>query len=85
MLALKLQREVERRLAAEFDTTGARVESAFDKDRYAVTVPDAMASLSRLTLLNYEVSDKVTVTKLPTPDAQQERILKALKVSLPSK
>ena len=77
MLALKLQREVERRLAAVFGTT--------DKDRYAVTVSDALASLSRLTLLNYEVSDKVTVTKLPKPDAQQERILTALKVSLPSR
>ena len=77
MLALKLQREVERRLAAEFGTT--------DKNRYAVTVPDALASLSRLTLLNYVVSDKVTVTKLPKPDAQQERILTALKVSLPSR
>ena len=77
MLALKLQREVERRLTAVFGTT--------DKDRYAVTVPDALASLSRLTLLNYVVSDKVTVTKLPQPDAQQERILTALKVSLRSR
>ena len=76
MLALKLQREVERRLAAEFGTT--------DKNRYAITVPDALASLSRLTLLNYEENGKVTVTKLPQPDARQERILKALKVSLPS-
>ena len=42
MLALKLQREVERRLAAVFGTT--------DADRFAVTVTDAMASLSRLTL-----------------------------------
>ena len=77
MLALKLQREVERRLAAVFGTTV--------KDRHAVTVSDAMASLSRLTLLNYEVSEKVTVTKLPKPDAQQERILLALQVSLPSR
>ena len=76
MLALKLQREVERRLTAEFGTT--------DKNRYAVTVPDALAALSRLTLLNYEENGKVTVTKLPQPDARQERILKALKVSLPS-
>jgi hypothetical protein len=77
MLALKLQREVERRLAAVFGTT--------DDDRYAVTVRDAMASLGRLTLLNYTIDGKIVVTKLPTPDAQQERILDALKVSLPSK
>jgi transposase len=77
MLALKLQREVERRLAAVFGTT--------DADRYAVTVRDAMASLGRLTLLNYKVDGEIVVTKLPKPDAQQERILDALKVSLPSK
>jgi hypothetical protein len=46
MLALKLQREVERRLTAVFGTT--------DADRYAVTVPDALAALSRLTLLHYK-------------------------------
>src|SRR5450759_1275503 len=77
MLALKLQREVERRLAAVFGTT--------DADRYAVTVPDALAALSRLTLLHYKVDDKIAVTKLPMPDQQQQRILDALKVSLPSK
>jgi transposase len=75
MLALKLQREVERRLAAVFGTT--------DADHYAVTVPDALASLSRLTLLHYKMNDEIVVTKLPKPDAQQERILDALKVSLP--
>ena len=84
MLALKLQREVERRLAAVFGTTGARVESTFDADHYAVTVPDALASLSRLTLLHYKMNEEIVVTKLPKPDAQQERILDALKVSLPS-
>jgi transposase len=77
MLALKLQREVERRLAAVFGTT--------DADCYAVTVPDALASLSRLTLLHYKVDDKIAVTKLPMPDQQQKRILDALKVSLPCK
>jgi hypothetical protein len=77
MLALKLQREVERRLAAAFGTT--------DTDRYAVTVPDALAALSRLTLLEYQVNDDLVVTKLPMPDPQQKRILDALKVSLPAK
>jgi hypothetical protein len=31
------------------------------------------------------VDDKIAVTKLPVPDQQQQRILDALKVSLPSK
>ena len=76
MLALKLQREVERRLAAVFGAT--------DNDRNAVTVPDALDALSRLTLLHYEFKGKIEVTKLPKPDAMQERILDALKVTLPS-
>ena len=63
--------------AAVFGTT--------DADRYAVPVPDALAALSRLTLLHYKVDDKIVVTKLPMPDQQQQRILDALKVSLPSK
>ena len=63
--------------AAVFGTT--------DVDRYAVTVPDALAALGRLTLLQYKVDDKIAVTKLPMPDEQQKRILDALKVSLPSK
>ena len=41
MLVLKLQREVERRLVAVFGTT--------DSYPRAVTVPDALASLCRLT------------------------------------
>lgn len=77
MLALKLTRDLESRLAAAFGTT--------DADRYAVTVPDALASLSRLTLLHYQLDEKATVTKLPKPDQQQRRIRDALKVSLPSK
>jgi hypothetical protein len=59
MLALKLQREVERRLATVFGTT--------DADRYAVTVPDALAALSRLTLLHYKVYDKIAVQSCPCP------------------
>ncbi len=63
----------------------AVVFGATDADRYAVTVPDALAALSRLTLLHYKVDDKIAVTKLPMPDEQRKRILDALKVSLPSK
>jgi len=77
MLALKLQREMERGLAAVFGAT--------DAGRYAVTVPDALASLRRLTLLHYKVDDKIAVTRLPMPGRQQRRILDALKVPIPSK
>ena len=42
------------------------------------------ASLSRLTPLDYVVDGKVAVTKPLKPDGKQERILLALKVSLPS-
>ncbi len=77
MLALKLQRELEHRLANAFGTT--------DKDPHAVTVPDALAALSRLSLLIYDVDDKTTVTRLPKPDEHQRCILDALKVPLPVK
>ena len=77
LLALKLQRELERRLAAAFGTT--------EQDPQAVTVPDALAALGRLPLLSYEIDAKTTLTRLPKPDQHQRRILDALKVSLPAK
>ncbi|MCX6930353.1 MAG: transposase [Verrucomicrobia bacterium] len=77
LLALKLQREVERRLAGAFGTT--------EQDPQAVTVPDALAALGRLLLLSYEIDAKTTLTRLPKPDQHQRRILDALKVSLPAK
>jgi hypothetical protein len=77
MLALKLSREIERRLQAAFGTT--------DADPHALTVSDALAALSRLCLLEYQIDDKTTVTRLPRPDARQEEILVALGVSLPKK
>ena len=77
MLALKLQREMERRLTAVFGTT--------DTDPMAVTVSDALAALGRLPLLIFDVDEKTTVTRLPKPDQHQRKILDALKVSLPSK
>ena len=76
-LALKLQRELERRLAAAFGTT--------DKDRKAVTVSDALAALGRLSLLTFSIDEKTAVTRLPKPDQHQRSILDALKVSLPAK
>ena len=77
LLALKLQRELERRLAAVFGTTA--------QDPQAVTVSDALAALGRLCLLIFNVDQKTTVTRLPKPDQHQSKILDALKVSLPSK
>ncbi len=93
MLALKLQRELERRLAAAFGTT--------DEDPHGITVSDALAALNRLCLLVYDIplKDKsgkrgekpqkeqkhnTTVTRLPKPDQHQRRILDALRVSLPA-
>ena len=76
MLALKLAREMEQRLRAAFGTTG--------NNPYAVTLPDALAALSRLCLLNYPASKSgEVVTKLPHPNDAQRKILQALNVSLP--
>jgi transposase len=77
MLALKLSRETERRLRATFGTT--------DSDPHAITLPDALASLSNLCLLHYPIDEKTTVTKLPQPSANQKQILTALGVTLPAK
>ena len=77
MLALKLSRELERRLQAQFGTT--------DADAHAITLPDALAALSRLCLLHYPVDEQTTLTRLPRPDARQRQILAALDVHLPDK
>jgi transposase len=93
MLALKLYRELERRLAAAFGTT--------DENPYAVTVADALGALNRLCLLVYEVTethkggtdkdaqpekeDKTTVMRLPKPNEHQRHILDALRVPFPAK
>jgi hypothetical protein len=77
MLALKLSRELERRLHAAFGTT--------DADPHAVTPFDAMAALSRLCLLEYRLDAETTVTRLPKPDPRQQAILAALHVHLPEK
>lgn len=77
MLALKLSRELERRLQARFGTTAS--------DPYAPTLADALAALSRLCLLEYPIDEKTTVTRLPKPDARQREILAALEVQLPTR
>jgi transposase len=77
LLALKLSRELERRLHAAFGTTDANPQ--------AITVADALAALSRLCLLDYQIDEKTSVTQLPKPDQRQEEILRALDVTLPEK
>jgi transposase len=74
MLALKVVREMRRALVAAFGTT--------DDDKMAVTVDDALAALSRLCLLRYQVRG-TAITRLPTPDARQAAILNALGTPLP--
>ncbi len=77
MLALKISREMEQRLQAAFGTT--------DKNPHAITIPDALAALSRLCLQSYQVDEKTVVTRLPLPDAHQKEIMAALRVRLPEK
>jgi transposase len=77
MLALKLSREIERRLRLRFGTT--------DTDPYAITLPDALEALRSLSLLHYKIDEKITLTKLPKPNANQLQILDALEVKLPTK
>src|SRR5438552_3743292 len=74
LLALKVVREMRRALVAAFGTT--------DDDKMAVTVDDALAALSRLCLLRYQVRG-TTITRLPSPDARQAAILNALGTPLP--
>ena len=75
LLALKVSRELERRLQATFGTTDTRAD--------AVTLPDALRSLARLCLLHYRLDEKTSVTKLPQPDARQQTLLQALGITLP--
>jgi transposase len=76
MLALKLSREMERRLREHFGTT--------DSNPHAVTLRDALASFGSLCLMQYKVDEKTTVTKLPQPSSNQTKILTALGVTLPA-
>lgn len=75
LLALKVGREMERRLRAAFSTIETRAD--------AITLPDALVALARLCLLHYAVDERTTVTKLPQPDARQQEIPQALDVTLP--
>ncbi len=75
MLALKIVREMEQRLVARFGTT--------DTDPHAITLPDALAALSRLCLLAYPLEQGLAVTRLPRPDQRQQTILEALNIAIP--
>lgn len=77
MLALKISRAIEQRLQTAFGT--------IDSDPRAITIPDALATLSRLCLQSYQIDEKTTVTRLPCPDARQKEILAALGARLPEK
>lgn len=77
LLALKISRAMEQRLRAAFGTT--------DSNPHAITIPDALATLSRLALQLYQIDEKTTVTRLPRPDARQKEVLAALGVGLPEK
>ena len=76
MLALKVSRELERQLTSVFGTT--------DKDPRAIRVAEALTILGRLPLLTYSVGGKTLLTRLPRPDALQEKVLAALEISLPT-
>jgi transposase len=73
-LALKIVREMRRLLVVEFGTT--------ENDKTALTLEDALRSLSRLCLQDYQIKGS-TITRLPRPDEHQERVLKALGLCLP--
>ena len=77
LLALKLSRELERRLQEKFGTT--------ESNPHALTLPDALRALGSLCLLQYKIDEKTTATKLPQPRENQQEILAALGVSLPTK
>lgn len=76
MLALKLQRDLERRLRATFGTT--------DENGHAVTAKNALSALARLILLR-DADAEVPLARLTQPDQRQATILKALDVSWPKR
>jgi transposase len=73
LLSLKIVRQIEQRLHAAFGTT--------DTHAAADTLESALAALSRLSLQHYQLGDE-QVVGLPRPDARQQSILSALKVTL---
>lgn len=76
MLALKVAREFENRLRTTFGRT--------DKDECAVTIDDALQTLSRIIYLDYK-SETHTVSRLTQLDEKQSQLFAALKISMPKK
>ena len=74
MLALKLGRELDACLKKAFGTT--------DESDNALTIKDALLSLSRMCFQRHETAGQ-TFLKLPKPDEKQEAIFKALDVHPP--
>ena len=77
MLALKVLRELRRRLVAHYGTT--------DKNAQALTPEDTIVQLSRLTLQHYELPGAEHLTTLPQPDGTLSELLEALGLHLPSR
>jgi transposase len=76
MLALKVARVFETRLRRHFGRT--------DTDENAMTVSDALQTLSRIIFLNYQTKDHV-ISRLTALDEKQIAILNALQITLPKK
>lgn len=76
MLALKVTREIERRLKEAFGTT--------ETNPHCVTLPDALAALHGMRLLLYDIDEKTILTRLPRPGELQGQVLEALGIKLPT-
>lgn len=76
MLALKVTRVFDARLRLHFGRT--------DTGENAMTVSDALQTLSRIIFLNYQTKDHV-ISRLTALDEKQIAILNALQITLPKK
>jgi hypothetical protein len=76
MLALKVSREFETRLRQHFGRT--------DTDENAMTVADALQTLSRIIFLNYH-TDHHVMCRLVALDEKQTALFDALHIALPNK
>jgi transposase len=75
LLALKLARELRRRLIAVYGTT--------DTDPYTVTLEEALTALNRLCLQITPLDGQHFLTTIPSPDERQQKILQALHIPWP--
>jgi transposase len=75
LLALKLARELKRRLTAVFGTT--------ETDPHTVTLEEALSALNRLCLQITPIDEKHSLTTIPAPDERQQKILQALQIPWP--